>query len=630
MIMCPMVFLVMAPIRLRALVMKGYLAYTANVKPSFSEFKGQWRRTKGIIGKAVISHAYFMNQFLSKGGWEDNQSSAYWGFLMSDFCEGAWGYSIWLLVKKLLVSAVLTTLDGGRNAIFSTTIQFVDMGLLLYLRPFVCKLTEFSETLGAITSSLAFLAISIPVMFPEIELPNWLGDFSIMIMASFATALSVVFALVSPIYVCFNLIFKFTGMISSKVRFACPDGVGAGLHEAKQEVAGNTQNQLILEAEEYYTNEPSDPERGSEHGDEIIVPEVFISARAEVRIMAAAANMVASPEDRLASMQEWGHEPEEGSFPTRFLPPSTLHLPSTPSSSPPKSPTTMTPIRPATPPTMCTTPEPAKSIMPRDVSLPERIGRALPSASGMAPQAERNPEPQPQCTNGSERGWGGCGAVAYYAIDLNAPLLKISDLSPRKPDPPLSAGPVLSAFPILPSLPLRRQGSEEDALDCGRPLNSPMSVNMQHHSLSFHSPTRQPVDVAAMSLSERNGVWRPKPSNLRRIRPDLKEPTFRFSNGQISGGHQPLSRFARPTSLTQEQVQRQIVLESDLVCVSSDFKVTRDTLLASTLSAQASTNGVPPYPSHERLMIRSENLSSRYPCPTESPRSDILWVHVSP
>ena len=139
--MCPMVFLVMAPIRLRALVMKGYLAYTANVKPSFSEFKCQWRRTKGIIGKAVISHAYFMNQFLSKGGWEDNQSSAYWGFLMSDFCEGAWGYSIWLLVKKLLVSAVLTTLDGGRNAIFSTTIQFVDMGLLLYLRPFVCKLT---------------------------------------------------------------------------------------------------------------------------------------------------------------------------------------------------------------------------------------------------------------------------------------------------------------------------------------------------------------------------------------------------------------------------------------------------------------------------------------------------------
>ena len=71
-------------------------------------------------------------------------------------------------------------------------------------------------------------------------------------------------------------------------------------------------------------------------------------------------------------------------------------LPST--KRPVRGPTMIAPIKPATPPTMCTIPDPAKSIIPREVSLPDRRGRALPSASGMAPHAERKPDPQPQWT----------------------------------------------------------------------------------------------------------------------------------------------------------------------------------------------------------------------------------------
>jgi hypothetical protein len=35
-----------------------------------------------LIGKIVVAHAYLVGSF-EKGGWEDNQTSAFWGFLMS-------------------------------------------------------------------------------------------------------------------------------------------------------------------------------------------------------------------------------------------------------------------------------------------------------------------------------------------------------------------------------------------------------------------------------------------------------------------------------------------------------------------------------------------------------------------
>ena len=55
----------------------------------------------------------------------------------------------------------------------------------------------------------------------------------------------------------------------------------------------------------------------------------------------------------------------------------------------------MAPIRPEKPPTMCTTPEPAKSIMPVDWVLALDLTKSMPVA---APQGERKPLPHPQCT----------------------------------------------------------------------------------------------------------------------------------------------------------------------------------------------------------------------------------------
>ena len=111
-----------------------------------------------MIGKVVIAHAWFGSAF-ERGGWEDSAVSAHWGFLVGDFCMGAWIYSVWLLVKRLLISTVLNLVDGALNALLSVAIQFVDTGLLLYMQPYIDRRTAFTETFGAITNLLVMLCI---------------------------------------------------------------------------------------------------------------------------------------------------------------------------------------------------------------------------------------------------------------------------------------------------------------------------------------------------------------------------------------------------------------------------------------------------------------------------------------
>ena len=75
-------------------------------------------------------------------------------YATQDFCVGAWSYSIWLLLKRILLSLVLNLCDGDQNALLSVAIQCFDTGLLLYVRPYIDKRIEFTETFGAITNLL--------------------------------------------------------------------------------------------------------------------------------------------------------------------------------------------------------------------------------------------------------------------------------------------------------------------------------------------------------------------------------------------------------------------------------------------------------------------------------------------
>ena len=62
--------------------MSFHMRMPTRAKSEFSAHQGQLSRTKGFIGKIVVAHAYFVGSF-EKSGWEDNTTSAYWGFLLS-------------------------------------------------------------------------------------------------------------------------------------------------------------------------------------------------------------------------------------------------------------------------------------------------------------------------------------------------------------------------------------------------------------------------------------------------------------------------------------------------------------------------------------------------------------------
>ena len=66
--------------------------------------------------KCFLVSAYLRSGAQDGGSWEDNKSTACWGFLMADYCQSFWIYSLWLLFKRLWMSMALTWFDGPINA----------------------------------------------------------------------------------------------------------------------------------------------------------------------------------------------------------------------------------------------------------------------------------------------------------------------------------------------------------------------------------------------------------------------------------------------------------------------------------------------------------------------------------
>ena len=57
-------------------------------------------------------------------------------FLVGDFTKFAYLYCIWLLTKKLLLTAILQHIDGAPNAALAVSLQALDTIALVTLLPF--------------------------------------------------------------------------------------------------------------------------------------------------------------------------------------------------------------------------------------------------------------------------------------------------------------------------------------------------------------------------------------------------------------------------------------------------------------------------------------------------------------
>ena len=233
----PVMFLAFAAYYVRHGVKKGSLTFEYNQSPGLGNLRSHVSKGKGLFAKAFLVWTYTRSTLHDKGSWQDNASSAYWGFLMSDYCDNMWVYSLWVLAKKLLMAVVLNLLDGAVNAAFASVIQILDLLLLLGMRPYVNRKTELTETIGGITNTLSFLSISIPIMAgPEFEIPSWIGDLTSMLLATAATIISAAFSLLNPL----ALLLK--GLVTLARALGCGGPLGFSAKAGGVAVAENIEN----------------------------------------------------------------------------------------------------------------------------------------------------------------------------------------------------------------------------------------------------------------------------------------------------------------------------------------------------------------------------------------------------
>lgn len=249
----PVMFLGFAAYYVRHGVKKGNLTFEYNQSPGLGNLRSHVNKGKGLFAKAFLIWTYTRSTLQDKGSWEDNASSAYWGFLMSDYCDTVWVFSLWVLAKKLLMAMVLNLLDGAVNAAFASVIQILDLLLLLGMRPYVNRKTELTETIGGITNTLSFLSISIPIMAgPHFKIPSWIGDLTSMLLATAATIISAAFSLLNPLSLLLQGLVRLARALGcgGLLGFSAKAGgaaVGENIGNIEDELADQIEGQLMEE-----------------------------------------------------------------------------------------------------------------------------------------------------------------------------------------------------------------------------------------------------------------------------------------------------------------------------------------------------------------------------------------------
>ena len=174
-------------------------------------------KTKGgILGKMVALN-YFWSQRSTKGDWnDDNATIRFWSFLIGDFTARTWMYSLWPLIRRIWMSATINITDGNVNAALSIAMQSLDTVLLFAVTPYNSKSANFVEAIGAFTNLITYLILVVPIL-GNIELPEWLGDTTTMVLALFSTGFAAVVSMIEPL----SLLLKKVGSLLPKLCVVC-------------------------------------------------------------------------------------------------------------------------------------------------------------------------------------------------------------------------------------------------------------------------------------------------------------------------------------------------------------------------------------------------------------------------
>ena len=251
----PVAFVIYAGYALHARRADGSLAYERAPWPSCAELRERWSSAKWF-GKYYAVQDY-LTGLKCRGEWgADSSAGRHWSFIVGDFTKFAYLYCIWLLVKKLLLTATMQHIDGGANAVIALSLQGIDTVLLVLLLPFNDMQTTAIEAVAGIIAAIAYLSIAVPILdiqLPELDLPyyvKFLLASTGAILAGVCSALESATRLLRALLICSGALALPAIIIPEHVAIDVLTGTGAGAI-----VAGNVADDLIARARAYAEGE---------------------------------------------------------------------------------------------------------------------------------------------------------------------------------------------------------------------------------------------------------------------------------------------------------------------------------------------------------------------------------------
>jgi len=120
--------------------------------PSFRALLRKLYKTPGCLPRMGVLRA-FQDQWSAKGDWcYDDHKIHRWNWLITSYAGGMWMFAVWVLFKRIWMSATVNMTDGRLNAAMSLGFMIFDSGIIVFLRPYNDFKTELIQACAALTN----------------------------------------------------------------------------------------------------------------------------------------------------------------------------------------------------------------------------------------------------------------------------------------------------------------------------------------------------------------------------------------------------------------------------------------------------------------------------------------------
>ena len=134
-----------------------HLYQVRNDVPSFRGMLRKLYNTPGFFPRVGILRA-FQHLRSAKGDWCSVDHKIHrWNWLITSYSGGMWMFALWVLFKRIWMSATVHMTDGPLNAAMSLGFMICDTGIIVFLRPYNDFKTEIIQALAALTNCFGTL-----------------------------------------------------------------------------------------------------------------------------------------------------------------------------------------------------------------------------------------------------------------------------------------------------------------------------------------------------------------------------------------------------------------------------------------------------------------------------------------